>query len=316
MKSERPVLQGYFLVGPTAIGKSAVAQWIAETQGYDILSADSMAVYRGMDIGTAKLRGKESSVVRYYGIDLISPAQPFSVWDYRQYAFTTLAAIAAEGRKVIVVGGSGLYIKSLTNGLSLIPGANIEQRKRWTAIAETEGVEALGKALQQLNPALYESLADKQNPRRLIRALEQATAPASEPTTWKKESPAAALAGLMTPSGDLKLRVELRVAAMYRDGLVDEVRRLLSEYRDLSATAQQAIGYAEAMNLLRGRCSMEDAVARTVTRTMQLAKRQKTWFRHQANVEWISVDSAMNVPVVAEKVLAVWRRYGPTTIAE
>ncbi len=121
--------------------------------------------------------------------------------------------------------------------------------------------------------------------------------------------------GLTMPPLELKLRVESRVTGMYRAGLVDEVRQLLSRYPDLSATARQAIGYAEAMDLIAGRCSEKEAMARTVTRTLQLAKRQRTWFRHQVKVEWIEVGSAMDIRQTAERVLDGWRRYGPTEIA-
>lgn len=315
MNAERPVLEGHFLVGPTAVGKSAVAQWIAENHGYDILSADSMVVYRGMDIGTAKPTADERSRVRYHGLDLTSPDRPFSVWDYRQQALAAFADGAARGRPMLVVGGSGLYIKSLTDGLSPVPGGDPEQRKIWSDMAEAGGVEALQKALREKGAALYESLTDKQNPRRLIRALEQAAAPASRPAGWKKKASSSTLVGLTMPTSELRLRVESRVAGMYRAGFVDEVRRLLSQYPDFSATARQAIGYAEAMDLIAGRCSEKDAMAWTVTHTVQLAKRQRTWFRHQAKVEWIEVDSTMDIRQVAGRVLDGWRQYGPTTIA-
>jgi tRNA dimethylallyltransferase len=316
MKTARPVLEGCFLVGPTAVGKTSVAQWIAENHDYDILSADSMVVYRGMDIGTAKPGDAERSCVRYHGLDLLTPDKPFSVWDYRQHALKALAACAAAGRRILVVGGSGLYIKSLTDGLSPTSVSNPERRKLWTEMAETKGVEALQKALQERNIALYESLSDKQNPRRLIRALEQASASVPASPAWKKEKGPKTLVGLTMPSSELKQRVESRVAAMYRSGLVDEVRRLLAEYPDLSMTARQAIGYSEAMDLVAGRYSEREAMARTVTRTLQLAKRQRTWFRHQAKVEWIEVGATMEVRRIAEKALEMWRRYGSTRIAD
>ena len=317
MKEPRPVREGFFLVGPTAVGKSAVAQWIAEHHGYDILSADSMVVYRGMDIGTAKPSAEDRSRARHHGIDLTTPDQLFSVWEYRDYALGVLADNGARKRRTIVVGGSGLYVKSLTDGLSPVPGADPDQRKTWNELAETGGVGALQKALREANPGLYESLADKQNPRRLIRALEQAAAgPPSRPAGWDANWERAPLVGLTMPSPELRLRIESRVSGMYRAGLVDEVRRLLSRYPGLSATARQAIGYAEAMDLIGGRCSEEEAVARTVPRTLQLAKRQRTWFRHQAKVEWIEVRSSMDVSQVAAEVLDCWRRYGPTEIAE
>jgi len=316
MNGNRSGLEGYFLVGPTAVGKTCVAQWIAEHHDYDILSADSMVVYRGMDIGTAKPSAAERARVHYSGLDLTTPDQPFSVWDYRQHALAALAASAAKGRRTLIVGGSGLYVKSLTDGLAPVSGASLEIRKYWTDIAETDGVEPLQKALRDKSPALYESLADKQNPRRLIRALEQAASGAAPRVpTWKKTG-AVPLIGLTLPAEELRLRVESRVAGMYRTGLVDEVRGLLEKYPNLSDTARQAIGYAEAMEVLNARCSQEKAMARTVTRTLQLAKRQRTWFRHQAKVKWVEIRPDMDTRKVAELVLDHGSLYGPTKIAE
>ena len=133
--------------------------------------------------------------------------------------------------------------------------------------------------------------------------------------TWKKTG-AVPLIGLTLPVEELRLRVESRVAAMYRSGLVDEVKGLLRLYPHLSDTARQAIGYAEAMEVLNGRCSQEDAMARTVTRTLQLAKRQRTWFRRQAKVEWVEISPDMDTSKVAEHVLDRGSLYGPTRIAE
>ena len=314
-----PALEAYFLVGPTAVGKSSVAQWIAEHHDYDILSADSMVVYRGMGIGTAKPGVAERARVRFSGLDLTPPDKAFSAWDYRQQALEALAASAAQGRRTLIVGGSGLYIKSLTDGLAPGAGASPEIRQHWTGIVKAEGVEPLQKALRDQNPALYESLADKQNPRRLIRALEQAASGcAPRSATWKEARSAASvpLVGLTMPAAELRVRVESRVAAMYRAGLVDEVRRLLNDYPNLSETARQAIGYAEAMDLIHGRCSRDEAMARTVTRTLQLAKRQKTWFRGQARVEWVEIGPGMEIADVAKRVLEHGRHYGPTKIAE
>lgn len=312
----------YFLVGPTAVGKSAVAQWIAENADYDILSADSMLVYRGMDIGTAKPSADDRFSVRYHGIDLTTPDKPFSVWVYRRHACSVLAESALNGRKTIVVGGTGLYIKSLTDGLASIPALDPALRAHWTQVLEKDGVGALQKALREKSAALYESLRDKRNGRRLIRALELVEAGMERPQrSWAQgsgfrvpSSQGAPLVGLMLPTDQLKSRIESRVDEMYRLGLVEEVRSLLERYTVLSPTARQAIGYAEVIDFLNGRCSRQEAMAKTVARTTQLAKRQKTWFRHQANVGWIDIDIKMKTSEIAEQVLEHWREYGPTVI--
>lgn len=309
-------LVGYFIVGSTAVGKSSVAHRIAENLGCDILSADSMLVYDGMDIGTAKPSRAERARVAYHGIDLVTPDRPFSVWEYHAHAMKALKTSAAAGRKCIVAGGTGLYIKSLTDGLARTPRASSRARAYWEVLRIKKGVEALQEALCERAPILYESLSDKQNPRRLIRALEMADAGIVAPRqSWKEKRGSVPLAGLMLPAEQLKLNIETRVKEMYRRGFVDEVRRLLERY-EFSATASQAIGYAEAICFLRKQCSQTDAMARTAVRTRQLAKRQQTWFRRQANVRWLEIRLDMDVDEIGELVLGHWGKYGPTEIAE
>jgi tRNA dimethylallyltransferase len=309
-----PDRKAWFLVGPTAVGKTAVAQWLAEREGFDILSADSMLVYQGMDIGTAKPDPEDRARVRYHGLDLCAPDRTFSVWDYRRCALEALDRIRACGRKPLVAGGSGLYIKSLTDGLAPKPGADAALRCRWEAAGREPGIEALQAAVRTANPERYEALADKENPRRLIRALETAHADGS--ASWKAARERTPLVGLALATAELNSRIEARVRGMYRRGLADEVRDLLARFPELSATARQAIGYAEAIEYVSGRCSRAEAEERTIVRTRQLAKRQRTWFRHQADVRWIQIEPAMSLETVAGLVLAQWRALGPADIAE
>jgi tRNA dimethylallyltransferase len=305
----------FFLVGPTAVGKSAVAQWIAAHGNYEILSADSMLVYRGMDIGTDKPTAEARAQVPYHGLDLVEPSETFSVWAYRAHAGRALADIAARGRPAIVAGGTGLYVKSLTDGLTAAPGADPARRAVWEQVCAEQGVAALARALQECSPALYAAVRDKGNPRRLIRALELAEAGAEgRPAGWNSRSPGAPLAALRRPPAELKTRIESRVGSMYRQGLIEEVRALLAHGPIWSATARHAIGYAEAVDVSAGRCSREDAVRETARRTWQLARRQMTWFRHQAAVKWIEVTDQMDVSAVAARVMEHWRTYGPTAI--
>ena len=317
MTAERPGIRACFLVGPTAVGKSSVAQWIAEKEGCEIVSADSMTVYRGMDIGTAKPAPEERARAKYHCLDLTTPDKPFSVWDYRRAAYEALADVASRGARAIIAGGSGLYIKSLTDGLGSIPPSDPALREHWTDVLEKEGVGPLQEALRARNQALFESLADRQNPRRLIRALEQAEAGVNmPPRTWKDKRACAPLAGLVLPPDLLKSRIESRVREMYRLGLVEEVRALLQGGVALSPAARQAIGYAEAIDVLNGDCSPDGAIAKTVLRTKQFAKRQMTWFRHQANVKWIETGPETSIGEIAKLVLSHWEKYGPTEIAD
>ncbi len=305
----------YFLVGPTAVGKTAVAQYLAEQRNSSILSADSMLIYRGMDIGTAKPTAAERGDVPYYGIDLVAPDSLFSVWDYREHALETLAKVQGAEGGLIVTGGTGLYVKSLTHGLSERPGADADLRTKWEMRIENDGIQSLQRAAQEADPESYAELADQDNPRRLIRLLESAAATvAGKADSWQTVESSAPLVGLTMDTEFLNERIEKRVQHMYATGLVDEVEALVSQAENLSRTAAQAIGYAEAIQVLNGELSREEAIRKTVVRTRRLAKRQRTWFRHQARVEWVEVKPDATLSSIAGEVDERWGEYGPTII--
>ncbi|MDD5678173.1 MAG: tRNA (adenosine(37)-N6)-dimethylallyltransferase MiaA [Kiritimatiellae bacterium] len=308
--------RAWFLVGPTASGKSAVGQSIAEQWPGDILSADAMLVYIGMDIGTAKPTAAERARVRYYGLDLVDPREPFSAGAYRVAALRAIQATRARSRPLIVVGGTGLYIKSLIDGLApCAPGQSAVREEAGRRLA-AEGIGALQAWLRRVDPARYSSLADPQNSRRLIRALETALigeAPAHG--NWREARDSPRILGLKWSLPQLYDRIEARVQAMFAGGLPAEVERLLQAGFEQAPTASHAIGYAEAAAYLRAKCSLEDAMNKTAVRSRQLAKRQMTWFRHQCNVEWLDVDSAMTTAEIAGAVRAYWQAHGPTPLA-
>lgn len=306
----------HVLVGPTASGKSAVAQHMAEQNGAAVLSADSMLIYRGMDIGTAKPDPQARARVDYLGVDLADPGDAFSVWAYREAVAAQLAALAPE-REVLVAGGSGLYIKALTMGLAAA-GPAPASRARWESLFAAQGVEGLQQALQQRDAGALASLRDPQNPRRLIRALERLDddgETAGNAASWREASTGPVLAGLWLEPALLNKRIEQRVETMYADGLLDEVAGLLADPRGLSPTAAQAIGYAEAIAVIEGRCSRAEAMALTATRTRRLAKRQRTWFRHQARVEWIEVQPDDTAETLSDRVREIWRTHGSASMA-
>ncbi|MDP6491364.1 MAG: tRNA (adenosine(37)-N6)-dimethylallyltransferase MiaA [Kiritimatiellia bacterium] len=310
-------MEAYFLAGPTASGKTAMAHQLAAQHGLEILSADSMLIYRGMDIGTAKPTPEERGTVPYHGIDLASAAETFNSWQYRAYALKSLAEIEKRGRRAIVVGGTGLYLKALTHGFADAPGPDPTLRSHWEGILAEEGVAPLAAALKEQSPSLYEAIDDPDNGRRLVRFLEWAAAGLeAPPRNWNREVDSTPMAALKVDPDLLKSRIEQRVRAMYGQGLLDEVRGLLLSESGMSRTARQAIGYAEAIALLKGQCSQEEAIERTATRTRQLAKRQRTWLRTQAAVEWIDVTADTSVVDLAEAVWAQWDRQGPTGIVE
>ena len=300
----------YFLVGATASGKSAIAQYIAEREGQLIVSADSMNLYRGMDIGTAKPTADERSRVDYAGIDIAEPIEKFNVASYLE----SVRPVLKTDRETIVVGGTGLYVKCLTEGFDDVPPENEVLR------AELEALEyhALEKRAKKDAPDLYETLTedDQQNPRRLIRILERANGrdgSQDDPNvgSWNSK-PKPKLVGLKVEREVLLERIVARVESMYQRGLIDEAKELSK--LDLSQTAMQAIGYAEAFAVLKNEMTQDEAKEQTIIRTRQLAKRQMTWFRNQLNIEWIDAALYPDIQGLAEAVSNAWEKIGPTPL--
>jgi tRNA dimethylallyltransferase len=310
----RAVTDAYCLVGPTASGKTDVAHCLAETLGAWILSADAMQVYRGLDIGTAKAEPAERLRFHYGGVDLVDPNRPFDLSAFLDHAAAFARVCREAGRPLLVVGGSGLYVRALLEGLAPRPPADPVRRREWERRAAEEGVEALQSALRAYNPAALAALADPLNPRRLVRALESAAAGVPIPArTWLPPERQPVLAGLRRGHAARNSAIVMRVDAMYRKGLLEEARGLREHYGPLSRTAGQAIGYAEAFACLDGRCGRDEAIAQTAGRTRRLAKRQLTWFRRQANVQWVDADNGVDAAV--EAVRALWDRTGPARLA-
>ena len=310
-------LSAFFLVGPTAAGKSTVAHCIALSQGYAVISADSMLVYSGMDIGTAKPTVPERAEVEYHGLDLATPGDCFSAGQFRTYALDVLSQITDSGRQAVVVGGTGLYVKSLTDGLDMLSGSDPDRVAFWSKVFQRNGMEALQDALRQMSPSALDAVGDKMNHRRIIRALVLTESGMELPDrSWGAgRRPGGHVTGLAMSPEVLGRRIVQRVDRMYDDGLLDEVRQLRERFADFSSTAGHAIGYREACACLDGKLTIDEARERTVIRTRQLAKRQRTWFRHQACVSWVEIDDGMRADEVAGMVLADWRDNGATDIA-
>ena len=287
----------FFLVGPTASGKSAVAPLLAAKRGCSIVSADSMNVYRGMDIGTAKPPLSERNQLVYHGIDVVEPTEAFHVAAWMK----SIQSAWSEATSPVVCGGTGLYVKCLTEGLDSSATEDTAQRSIW----ETHSLEMLQAEAEQHVPTGYAALTadDRQNPRRLIRLLERG----GNGVQWQ-EGQRVKLVGLHVEREHLHQRIQDRVEQMYAHGLLDEAASLHT--MSLSTTAQQAIGYAEAFACIAGHCTEAEAMERTVIRTRQLAKRQMTWFRNQMDVEWIEVEANASVECVADAVEVAWARIG------
>lgn len=308
----------HVLVGPTAVGKTDVIHRLARAHQAAILSADSMLVYRGMDIGTAKPSPEERLGLAYYGIDLVNPGASFSVADFLKEARRAWADCARNQRPLFVTGGTGLYVRCLLEGLRSEPGADpIGRADREQKVAAGR-IDELQAELGRRAPELWAgfSLAERNNHRRLIRVLEKLDAGMGPfPRTWSADPGLPPeIAGLNCPRVILHDRILKRVVRMYEGGLLEEVRDLLKMGLPPAGTAWQAIGYAEAAALLRGELTRAAAIERTVIRTRQLAKRQMTWFRGQMRVRWVERTENESGTAIAERIDAVWEKIGPVRL--
>ncbi len=299
-----------FLVGPTAVGKTTVALELARLLDAEIVSADSMQVYRGMDIGTAKPSPAERAAVPHHLIDVVEVSEKFDVARYVTLANAAIAAIQRRRKTPLIAGGTGLYLRALTEGLSEAPDADPALR----AELEAMGRESVLAELRRIDPEAADRIGPH-NFRRLVRALEICRLTGRKNSDVRRQWDPARLPlmhGLDRDRPDLYARCDARVDAMFRAGLVDEVRSLLPRGLAENTTARQALGYKEVMIHLRGEATLEDTVALVKTRTRQFAKRQLTWFRHQARVEWIHIaaneDTKSAIERLAESLRKTARR--------
>ena len=319
MAETRERAAAFFLVGCTASGKTAVAHAIARESGALVLSADSMLVYRGMDVGTAKPTAAERAGVVLRGVDLADPDEPFSAGRWLESAREAAREAAEAGRDLVVAGGTGFYVSAFLRGIDTRE-ADPGRRAELEALLAREGTEALVARAESLAPGSTAAI-DAKNPRRLVRLveiLESHAGSSGSPAGGAAERSEAegvghaTLVGLDFPPEVLNARIERRARAMFEGGLLDEVRALCERFPGFErSTAGAGIGYAEALAALRGEISVDEAVARTAQRTRRLAKKQRTWWRHQARVEWVRgpADEA-DVARAARDVRDLWRKHG------
>lgn len=281
------------LAGPTAAGKTALSLRLAEHFGAEIISADSMQVYKGMDIGTAKATAREQALVPHHMIDVADPAAPYSVADYVRQAEPVLKDILARGRLPLITGGTGFYIQALLKGLDFSePLRGSALRSHLQERMETEGPLALHRELAEKDPAAAAAI-HPHNRKRLIRALEyfeETGLRISDLNRQQQEkaSPYRVLYLVLNlPREILYRRIEERVEQMFQAGLAEEVAALKAKGIPAESTAMQALGYKEVLEYLEGRCSREEAVARIKLGSRHYAKRQLTWFRREKDSIWI-----------------------------
>jgi tRNA dimethylallyltransferase len=300
----------WFITGPTAVGKTAIGLALAEKIEAEIVSMDSMAVYRGMDIGTAKPTPDERHRVPHHLIDIAEPDQDFSLAQYVDAAQRVAHEIVSRGRKAVFVGGTPLYLKGLLRGIFEGPPADWEFRRALMAMADTHEPNWLHERLKTVDPVAAARL-HVNDTRRLIRALEvfeKLGKPISElQQQFERGTPAAACRVFVIdrPKEELHARIDHRVEAMFTDGLVNEVRRLLENPRGLGKTALQAVGYAEVIDYLAGKHDLAAAIEQVKTHTRQLAKRQSTWFRSLSECRYVPIEQGVTAEAVAEQVIQI-----------
>ena len=281
------------VVGPTASGKTRLAVELAKAYNGEVLSCDSMQIYRRMDVGTAKPTAEETQGIPHHMIDVAGPEEAFSVSRYVALADPILQDILARGKTCILCGGTGLYVDSLIAGRTFAPYPETGRRQKLEALADREGIEAVLEMLRQVDPDSAARLHPG-NRRRIIRALEVYQETGKTMTQHNLETQAVPpryhplWIGLdFADRADLYRRIDRRVDMMMEDGLLDEIQRLLSEGVPPTATSLQAIGYKEPMAALRGEMTMEEAVEKIKQESRRYAKRQLTWFRRNQEIHWI-----------------------------
>jgi tRNA dimethylallyltransferase len=294
-----------FIAGPTAVGKSEIALQLAEQLGGEIISADSMQVYRGLDIGTAKPSPAERARVPHHLIDICDLTENFDAAQFVRLAQKSVEEIQARGRVPVFCGGTGLYFKAFLSGLGEAPATNPGLR----AELEAASFEALLRELRERDLAAYEKI-DKQNPRRVIRAVEVIRLTgkkfSEQRAEWKTEA-RSNVQGLrffcFTRSPvDLHTRINTRVDAMFARGLVGETRKLLQRGLEQNKTAMQAIGYRQVVEHLRGERPLAETIELVKSRTRQFARRQLTWFRRQLDPEWIELKPDESLEKCVQKI--------------
>ena len=279
------------ICGATATGKSDIAIEVAQELGAEIINADSMQLYRGMDIGTAKLTVEERKGIPHHLLDVLDVSEDSTVAWYQEQARAAITEIHGRGKDAVIVGGTGLYIKAILDDLNF-PDTDPEVRAKLEAELEEFGAAALFTRLEELDPAAALAI-DRANTRRVIRALEVIEITgmpftANLPREDSSRYPDALQFGLVMDREHLRERIDQRVDRMWDAGFVDEVDRLISQGIGNGSTAQRALGYAQIIAMRSGTMTEEEAKEDTKRASRQYARRQETWFSRDARIQWVA----------------------------
>lgn len=302
--------KAWFLTGATASGKSAVGVCLAQQLDAEIVSLDSMTVYRRMDLGTAKPSPEQRRTVPHHLFDLVQPDQSFSVAEYLDQAHVCVDQIIQRARQPLFVGGTPMYLKACLRGLDVGPPANWEFRKAIQEELREHGPEELHRRLQQVDPLAAHQLHPNDT-RRLTRALEVAKF-TGQPLSHRQiqfesyfQASQVHVYALRLPRAQLHERIHQRVERMFAQGLVDEVAALAKDFPDLSRTARQAVGYKEVLQHLDGELTIQQTIEQVKAHTRQLARRQETWLRSLPEAQFVEIDAQQDATDIVQQILAL-----------
>ncbi len=307
----------WFVTGATAGGKTTLGIELARVLNGEIIALDSMTVYRDMDVGTAKPSRGQLAKCPHHLLDVCDPSELFSVSMYRTLAIRAIKEIRERGRTPIFVGGTALYLKVMLRGMFEGPPADWEFRAQVEQEVDAVGIESLLQRLQQIDPVAAHKLHPTDR-RRIIRALEVKKITGRPISHWQREFDTGRDANdcrvfaIRHPRPELHRRIEERVRWMISNGLVGEVRELLTKYRRLHKTASQAVGYREAIDHLAGNMSIEDLFERILVRTRRFARHQETWFRGLSECRMIDVAEGTSTQQLVEQILEQGESARPT----
>ncbi len=295
------------IVGPTASGKTDLAVDVAVRLGCEIVSADSRLIFRGMDVGTAKPSPETLRAVPHHMVDVADPGERYDAFRYREEASAAIRGIAGRGKLPLLVGGTGLYVRALVDGLFEGPGRDEKVREQLEAELARSGAEGIHARLREADPASAERLHPN-DVRRVMRALEVLEVTGRPISSLMREKPGSGrryrlhLVGLDRDGVDLRRRIASRIDAMFDGGLVEEVRGLLAKGYGRGLVAMEAIGYRDVIDLLDGLIEVREAKERMVRATRDLAKRQLTWFRADKRIRWVKAESSSSREELSERV--------------
>ena len=297
----------WFLTGATASGKTGVSLELARRLDAEIISLDSMAIYRGMDIGTAKPTIEQRAEIPHHLLDVVDPMQAFSVSEYRESALEAIDEIRDRGKEVLFVGGTALYLKSLLRGMFEGPPADWEFRKEIEKEVAEMGSEFLHQRLEMIDPVTAHNVHPNDH-RRIIRALEVYKTTGERISHWQMQfddghdADECRVFTLRHARPILHQRIEARVDQMFAAGLIDEVRGLLDQWGEFGKTAAQAVGYQEVIRHIDEGVSMEETIERVRVRTRRFARHQETWFRGLSECRIIDVPAEFDPTATAEQL--------------